>query len=373
MSKKDLYDDALDFYEVACPLKDRDGFKKALQLTVTNEDLEVYFLIPPSGNISLDKLRKMSNMPSAELEMKLKRLASAALLLVYRKNDEITYERTSIVVMAEQHVRKAEASPQRTFYASYFDGQIEGDMDKMRTQTPHYRVLPAEETIKKSSQIRTVDVNVEVPNQTNVLPVDIISEMIKQDDALIGVAECFCRKTKQIVGKDCDKLLETCFVFNEFAQSLIETGYARKVDYDEAMAILKRCEDQGLVHLVQNCEEHIRSLCNCCSCCCTVLKSMARGTINAGTSSRYLVDVEMGKCNNCGICISRCLVGAWSSVGGKVAVDSARCIGCGLCVTTCPTAVIKMVPRENNAEIPKNFTSLLEKHMQEVMSALANR
>ena len=262
---KDLYDDVLDFYDAACPLKDRDGFKTALQLTISHDDLEVYFLIPPAGSISLAELRKKSNLPAPVLEARLRNLAFAVLVLVYRLNDDTMYERASSIVMSEQQIRKSQESPQRTFYATFFDGYIEGDMDLMRTQTPHYRVLSAEATIKKESNLRTVEINVTVPDQTRVLPIDIISEMIRQEGGLIGVSQCGCRSAKRVLGTSCDNLLETCFVFNEYAQSLIETGYARKVEYDEAIDILRNCEAHGLVHFSQNCEDRIRSLCNCCS------------------------------------------------------------------------------------------------------------
>ena len=372
MSERDLYDDVLDFYDTACPLKDRDGFKKALQLTVKSEDLEAYFLIPPAESITLAKLQKISNMPPDDLKRRLERLAAAALLLVFRRNGETTYERASSLIMAEQNVRKAESSAQRTLYAEFFNGYIEGDMDAMRTKTPHYRVLPAEQTIKEPAELRTVDIHMEVPNQTDVLPIDVVSEMIKQDDDLIGVAECGCRKAKHVLGKGCNKPLETCFVFNEYAQSLIETGYARKVDYHEAMEILKKCEERGLIHFVQNCEERIRSLCNCCPCCCTVLRSLGRGALIAGMPSRYAVAVDMGKLKNAENCISRCPVGAWSNVDGKISVNAKKCMGCGLCVICSPGA-IKMVLREKNADIPKNYDALYLRHLQEIMSALENQ
>ena len=99
-----------------------------------------------------------------------------------------------------------------------------------------------------------------IADPSGVLPIDVVSEMIRRDARLIGVAECYCRKTKRIVGQGCEHPLEACFVFNELAQTLIHNGLARQVEYDETMRIIWECEERGLVHNVDNCREEIRSL-----------------------------------------------------------------------------------------------------------------
>ncbi|MEA3221999.1 MAG: 4Fe-4S binding protein [Thermodesulfobacteriota bacterium] len=375
MSKKDFYDVVLDFYELTGKMKNRDEFKKALQLTIAAEDLEVFSMLPLSGNISFTKLLKKSKIPLAELRTRLKRLAREALIMAYKTKDGLdAYERGNPVFMTEQQVRKKEDTPQRAFFAGFFNTLIEGELgDAMVTKTPYYRVLPAEPTIIKSSELRTIDINVEVPNPSGALPIDIITEMIKKDGALIGVADCFCRKARRLVGKGCDYPLETCFVFNELAQTLIENGFARKIDYDETIEILKNCESLGLVHNVDNCGGQIRSLCNCCPCCCVLLASVKRGETNADAPSRYVVDFDPEKCINCEACISRCPVNAWSIVKEEMVVDVARCIGCGLCVTTCPTGAGKMVLREKTTKIPKTLPKLYKKLGQEILFSLAKR
>ena len=372
--EKDNYEKLCNFYELLGKIKNRDEFKQALKITVTAEDLDVFFMLPLIGNISFTKLQKKSKMPPDELRARLKRLASEGFIMAYKSKDEIAYERGNPVFMTEQQVRKKEETPQRTFFASFFNTLIEGDLgDAMATKTPYYRVLPAEPTITKPSELRTIDINVEVPDPSGSLPIDIITEMIKKDGALIGVADCFCRKARQVVGKGCDYPLETCFVFNELAQTLIENGFARKIDYDETIEILKNCESLGLVHNVDNCEGQIRSICNCCPCCCVVMKSVMRGETNAGAPSRYAVNFDPEKCNNCEACISRCPTGSWSIASEKMVVDTDRCIGCGLCVTTCPTGAIKMALREKTRKIPRTLPKLYKKIGREVLLSIAKR
>jgi len=374
MRKNDNYEKLCKFYELAGRIKHRDEFKEALRMTVSPEDLEVFFLLPLMGNICFTKLQKKSKMPLDELRARLKRLASEGLILAYKIDEEYAYERGNSIFMTEQQVRKKEESPQRTFFAGFFDTLIEGDLgDSLVTKTPAYRVLPAEPAIKSSSRLRAIDIDVEVSNPSGILPIDIITEMVKKDGSLIGVGECFCRKAKRVVGKGCDYPLETCFAFNELAQTLIENGFARKIDYDEAVEILRNCESLGLVHNVDNCEGQIRSLCNCCPCCCVVMRSVMRGETNAGAPSRYVADFDAEKCSNCEACVARCPVGVWSVADEEVVMDTDRCMGCGLCVTICPAGAIRMVRREKRERIPKTHSKLYKKIGREVIVSYAKR
>jgi Pyruvate/2-oxoacid:ferredoxin oxidoreductase delta subunit len=313
-------------------------------------------------------------MPSDALLEKLKWLAAEGFIMAYKSKGEYAYERGHFIFMTEQQVRKEDESPQRTIFARFFDALIEGDLaDALSTKTPAYRVLPAEPSIRASSSLGTIQMDVEVPDPSGTLPIDIITEMVRKDSSLIGVGECFCRKARRIVGKGCDYPLERCFVFNEAAQTLIENGFARKINFDEAVEILKNCESLGLVHNVDNCGGQIRSLCNCCPCCCVVMRSVMRGETIAGAPSRYVVDFSQEKCSGCEACVSRCPVGAWSVVGAEAVVDTDRCIGCGLCVTACPEGAVRMVLREKTRKIPKSFPKLQNKVTREVAFAYVKR
>jgi Pyruvate/2-oxoacid:ferredoxin oxidoreductase delta subunit len=179
--------------------------------------------------------------------------------------------------------------------------------------------------------------------------------------------------TKQELGKGCDHPLETCFVFNEHAQSLINYGTARKIDFPDMVEILRDCEKQGLVHNVDNCTKNIRSLCNCCQCCCILLKSINRGESFGGSSSRYTVTSEIEICKACKNCIELCPTSARKLENSKVKVDLNNCIGCGLCVTACPEGVNAMVLRGEAAKIPDSFTSLYAKIGREALFSIIKK
>jgi len=375
MMKKDYYEDLCRFYELRVgTIPDRDSFQEALVKTVVAEDLEIFFKIPTSGNILLSKLLKKSKIPDEELQKRLYNLASEAFILEYKTDKGKAYERGNPVFMSEQQVRKSQDSPQRMAYVKFFNTLIDGELrGAVVTKTPYFRVLTAEQAISTPSELRTIDIDVTLPSPGEVLPIDIITEMIKKDGALIGVADCFCRRTKKDVGEGCEYPVETCFVFNELAQTLIKHGYAREIDYEETILILKNCEEKGLVHSVDNCSKDIRTLCNCCSCCCILLKSVKKGETNAEAPSRYIVNFEGEKCKNCSTCISRCPIDARVSNDNLIAVDMEKCIGCGLCVTACPNGANRMVLRERPQQIQSSWKKLNKKIGKEAIVSIAKK
>lgn len=375
MAEKDLYEDLCNFYEfILGPLPRREEFKQNLPNLVTEEDLSIFFLLPISGPITMKKLAKKAKMPSDELNKKLDRLASEGFVLAYEGQEGPTYERLEVSYMSEFQVRKKEDTPQRTFYAKFFNNYLEGNRTGgLTTKTPGFRVLPDEASLKAEMKSRAISVNAVIPDPQQVLSLDVISEVIKREEKWIGVAECYCRKTKQLIDEGCGHPLETCLVFNETAQWLIKAGVARKIDYEEAMGIARQCEEQGLVHQADNCEENIRAICNCCPCCCGALKMHERGAINVTAPSRYVAAFDENKCELLDDCISCCPTHARYIQNERMVINTDLCIGCGLCVTACPQGANSMVPREKPFKIPRTRKKLYNKMGREALLGIAKK
>jgi Fe-S-cluster-containing hydrogenase component 2 len=87
-------------------------------------------------------------------------------------------------------------------------------------------------------------------------------------------------------------------------------------------------------------------ICNCCKCCCGVLKAINKYNIPAPMviNSHYYAQIDPEKCIACGICADeRCQVNAIEEGDEVYRIVKGRCIGCGLCAQTCPAEAISLV------------------------------
>ena len=147
--------------------------------------------------------------------------------------------------------------------------------------------------------------------------------------------------------RGCDRPTDNCLIFDTPAKFLIQRGYAQEISKEQALQVLDRAEEAGLVHTSNNSADKANMICNCCPCCCTVLRGRSQLDLpNAFATSSYLAKVVADDCNGCGICVDeRCPMKAITIKDTIAVVDEKRCIGCGLCVTGCPTNAMVLVDR----------------------------
>jgi len=373
---KDLYEDLIRFYEFQLgKLPAREEFRRALEATFTPQDLRIFFILPFLGMVTQEKFEgraRKAGLTVEELLTSVKRLQPEGLVDTYVGPQGRVYGRAPIIALLEFQVRVKVASPLREVCTKVMNAFIEGATDKIPTRTPYYRVLPVEGTLTGPKPGHVVAVNAPVPDSRQVLPIDMISEMVRKEP-LIAVSDCYCRATKRLVGEDCGHPLETCFYFNELALLKLETGYARKVDYDEAMRILYDCEKAGLVHNVSNCEGKIQTLCNCCACSCGVLRANIRGQTNTAAPSRFKSVLVAEKCDLSGKCVEVCPMDVFEIREGKNHMHEERCIGCGQCVAVCPSQALYLAPREKPPRTFSTNDKLFQRINMEALVGLALR
>ncbi len=199
--------------------------------------------------------------------------------------------------------------------------------------TPLARVVPVYESLKA---------------QTNVLPYEEVRGFI-QKVKYYAVTNCACRVSME----KCDKPREVCLIFDAPGRFLVERGYAKEISQNDAIRVLDRAEEAGLVHISNNSQDRPNFICNCCTCCCTVMRGRTQlKHPHAFGISSYESRVNPGNCTACGLCQERCPMTA-IVIGDEAAVISGEaCIGCGLCVSTCPTEAILLVKRTAEPVIP---------------------
>ncbi len=206
---------------------------------------------------------------------------------------------------------------------------------------PWNRVLPAEGAL---------------PQEYEILPYEVASRMVA-GTGTVALANCPCR----ISSGNCDKPLDVCLSFDGAARFLSDRGMARIISLEEALAVLKRAEEAGLVHTGSNNAERLIFLCNCCSCCCHFLRLITdHGYLGAVAKSSYRAGINEPECTGCGVCAEeRCPVGAVTVEEGTARLNAERCIGCGLCVSTCPTGAMSLVKRDDYRRPPATPADLV--------------
>lgn len=214
----------------------------------------------------------------------------------------------------------------------------------------------------KTPQMRVIPVQKSIPIITEVLLYEQVSEMIGRAKN-IAVTNCACRESMQA----CDKPIEVCLAFDMGARFLVERDLGRMIDKEEAIRVLDTSEEAGLVHCINNSQDRPIVICNCCGCCCTVLRGITElKNPNAIATSSYIVNFDESECVGCFLCSEeRCPVSAVQEAGDVVAVDSSQCIGCGLCVSICPSEALTMKKRDQIPNPPDTYQDLSMKVLQE--------
>ncbi len=200
--------------------------------------------------------------------------------------------------------------------------------------TPLTRVIPISASIKAGTRVHAYEE---------------VSRLIDSVD-YIALGQCACRVSRNA----CNNPKETCLIFDSPGRFLVSRGIARRISREEAREILDRAEEAGLVHTSTNNADKPALICNCCTCCCTILTCRTElGLPHAFAVSGFIARISSDDCTGCGICATeRCPMDAISLVEGSAVLSPERCIGCGLCVSACPAGAIALVRREDPPEVP---------------------
>ncbi len=205
-----------------------------------------------------------------------------------------------------------------------------------------------------------------LPEQHAVFPFEMMEGVI-QRVSVIALVHCPCRATAHLLGKKrCDHPLENCIKYDDLAEYLIDKGIGKEISKLEAIDVIKKSEQAGLVHLVDNAREGIKHTCNCCGCCCWSVGTIRRKRIPRDVlmATYFLRETDKGRCTGCGKCMEICPVNVIKMEGDFPVVDREWCIGCGVCAIPCPSSAIKLV-RKTDALPPKDFHELHEQILRE--------
>lgn len=124
---------------------------------------------------------------------------------------------------------------------------------------------------------------------------------------------------------------------------------------DETMALLRSCEERGLMHSVWTFKTPFTAaICNCnLESGCMAMKLTAGYGIKLMWRGEDVTVFDTEKCAGCDACVPLCPFGAIAKNprGGTVVHSAEKCWGCGICRSACPNGAITLADRRTRPEV----------------------
>jgi len=372
MSHQEIYQRLIDrLKQSLLDLPEAEELMPLIKATYTPEEASLLAGMPPQA-VNVEELAEMKQMDPARLRVWLDALGKRGLVfratigetIRYRLNDSFFVHYRSAFWAGHTDERTKAIAPLVNQYY-YHGGFDQWDL----THHKGLRVLPIQEVIEDTRQI---------------LPYEEVVKVLDSQD-YFAVSHCACRHRKNIDpdSPSCKYPTEVCLHFGELARYTVENDLGRQITRQEASDILRQCAETGLVHGVNNWQEGVDTICNCCRCCCLWFEAFYKLKHTMSLSpSNYWVRTSPDICIGCGLCVKRCPMGAirledspeaknrisivvaegkkgkkeLKNKQGKVAVvNPDLCVGCGVCAYKCNTQSLVLERRDVIEDPPENM------------------
>ena len=295
-------------------------------------------------------IAKSSGVSESETESRLESMANKGIIFSKNKDGKKLYGLVPLIPgVFEFPFMKGGGSPMHERLARLWEAY-------------HHESLGASFAGNPTPLMRVVAVEKSVTPEDRIHPYEEVKRLIENSN-YVALAKCACRVS---VAK-CDKPKEVCLIFDGTGEFLVERGFARQVSKEEGIKALDQSEAAGLVHTSNNSADKVSVICNCCPCCCTILRGRTQlNHPHAFEPSRFAALVKSDECIACGLCAEeRCPMQAIEVGEDAAFVLEEKCIGCGLCVSTCPTGVMSLIERKQIPSVPATTQDLGVKVLQE--------
>jgi electron transport complex protein RnfB len=287
-----------------------------------------------------EAIAQRADLPTAEVKAKLITMAKRGLLWYDKQGREIKFRLAPFIV----GIYEAQMDVLDQEFALLFEEYLStgGAAGIMRPSPALHRVVPVQGTVKTDW----------------ILPYEDVKAILLEGK-VFSVRDCICRVQQDLLDKRrCKHELNNCLSFTKIKRP----PRAGDISAEEALKILNDTETAGLVHTVSNVVEGVYYICNCCGCCCGILRGITDFGIETSVArSNYYAVIDQESCTGCMLCGERCQVHAIdaSDPDGTAAADPAKCIGCGLCVSACAVESIRLERKKDAQAVhpPKDFTA----------------
>ncbi|MBU5332260.1 MAG: FAD-dependent oxidoreductase [Anaerocolumna aminovalerica] len=273
-----------------------------LEPVVTEEMAEVALCMEIRKKSTAAELAPLCGKPVKKTEKLLWELAKAGVCFVNQINgvDNYWYD-TWVPGIMEMMVNNKENVKKYPQIAEAFEayGRVRGPKTTgaFPVGVGLMRVIPIEQAIDGETRRATYE---EVSKYLN-------------DNHIFSVSDCSCRTAREAMGEGCGHLKEDmCIQMGHAAEYYIRTRRGREITKEEAFEIIKRAEENGLMHQIPNLDGSgkTHAICNCCGCSCLSLRTASMFKNVDMVRSNYVSHVNKEKCVACGECVETCPVNA---------------------------------------------------------------
>lgn len=167
--------------------------------------------------------------------------------------------------------------------------------------------------------MRVIPIEMAIDGETRKASYEEISKYLN-DSHIFSVSDCSCRISRKIMGEGCGHLAEDmCIQLDHAAEYYIRTGRGRQITKEEAFEIIRKAEENGLMHQIPNLDGSgkTHAICNCCGCSCLALRTAEMFKNVDMSRSNYQAQVDPEKCVACGECVEHCPTNA-AQLGQKL-------------------------------------------------------
>jgi len=335
-----------------------------LKLLLTEDELDFIDAFKRKTSQTMEQLKKSSKLPETQILLFVKELAKKGFIFNQPSSKGLMVYRLLPLLMVGAfeylYMKKIEHNEMDKKLAKMFSDYFEETRDFIQNNydqilpvfekmLPIDRTMPILADTTQGDEINlSINEEIEVPEEQILLTQKVEELIDKFDD--ISVGHCFCRHHRDILGEPCKHtdLRENCFTFGKSARYIAEQGFGRLISKEEALDIMKKSEDDGLVHKAFHPHSDITkaetSICNCCKDCCGTLEWWRMGMVALINSTNFLSQVDSDICSGCGTCVEKCPVDAIELNDSDIAeVNAEYCLGCGVCAHFCPENAITLL------------------------------
>ena len=316
------------------------------QILLTEEEAQ-FILVFRRPSLNINQIKAKTDLDEESLEKMLNQLMDKGIIVgvLSRSTEIMVYHLSSYLPGIFEFTFMKGGTGEREKKIAHIFEKLDKDLTEL-FQKNYDKYVEQVRKIPFMDRIVPVEEEINIPPES-VLPFEEISKLIDKFDN-ISVANCYCRHHKDLLNDHCkiDAPKLACIHLGKSAVFTIAHGFAKPISKHEAMTILRKAEDLGLVHRAVhvgiNLENEEMLICNCCKCCCDQFQKFYRGTFPLKSLTSYIAKVDGDLCTGCGTCVEKCPTESPKLVDDISVVEENRCLGCGVCVHHCPEEAIKL-------------------------------